>query len=183
MPYATPVEKYLNGLLHGKERSRRNVAVGVVAGRGRSGFAKRDFRPGNFVCEYEAVVRRKDGEVDWGELTNAELGLGCYCLDAVYDQVKYTFDATSKHNGPGRYINHARRHPNLLLMKPVMMGIPPKRRLRIGLIAKSHFKSGTELFFDYRIKDKDFPWLNSDAKKIGTTIDKGIKCIRYTLHS
>ena len=58
MPYATHMEKYFNRLLHGKERSRKSVAVGVVAGRGRSGFAKRDFRPGDFVCEYEAVVRR-----------------------------------------------------------------------------------------------------------------------------
>ena len=31
VPYATPMEKYLNGLLHGKERSRRNVAGDIIA--------------------------------------------------------------------------------------------------------------------------------------------------------
>ena len=69
-------------------------------------------------------------------------------------------------------------HPNTMhqgnvLKKPVMVGVPPKRRLRIGLVAKSFIKHGNELFFDYDIKDKNFSWLKSDAKKIGTTFDQG----------
>ena len=174
VPYATCKEKYLKGLLHGKKLSRRNVTIAFVAGRGRSAFASKTFNPGDFICEYEAVVRRKkDQEADWGEMTNAELGLGCYCLDVVYNQEAYTFDATSKHNARGRYINHARRNPNLLLMQPVMIGKPPKRQLRIGLVAKRQIKSGEELFYDYGIKDQQIPWLKSDAKKIATTLDKG----------
>lgn len=171
-PYATCKEKYLNGFLNGKQRSRRNVIVGFVKGRGRSGLAKRNFKPGDFVCEYEAIVRRKE-TVDWGEKTNAELGLGCYCLDVVYNQEAYTFDATSKHNAPGRYINHARKHPNLLLKQPVMIGKPPHQRLRIGLVAKGKINRGEEQFFDYGIRDKDIPWLKADAKLIGTTFHKG----------
>ena len=174
-PYASSKEKYLNGLLHGKKQSRRNVAIGFVEGRGRSGFAKRNFGPDDFVCEYEARVRKKKDGMDWDEITNEELALGCYCLDVMYDQQEYTFDATSKHNAPGRYINHARKHPNLILRKPVMIGRPPRRRLRIGLVAKCHIKQGAELFFDYGIKDDNFPWLQCDAKIIGTTFDKGIR--------
>ena len=162
----------MNGLLHGKRRSKRNVTIGFVQGRGRSAFAKKDFKPGDFVCEYKGVVRKKEKE-DWGESTNAELGLGCYCLDVVYKQEAYTFDATSKHNAPGRYINHARRNTNLILKQPVMVGTPPNRKLRVGLVAKHHIKSGEELFYDYGIKDPQIPWLKSDAKKIGTTIDEG----------
>ena len=162
----------MNGLLHGKRQSKRNVIIGFVQGRGRSAFAKKDFKPGDFVCEYKRVVRKKEKE-DWGESTNAELGLGCYCLDVVYKQEAYTFDATSKHNAQGRYINHARRNTNLIMKQPVMVGTPPNRKLRVGLVAKHHIKSGEELFFDYGIKDPKIPWLNSDAKKIGTTIDKG----------
>ena len=173
VPYATCKEKYLHGLLRGKKLSRRNVTIGVVPGRGRSAFASKSFKPGDFVCEYEAVVRKNDEEADWGEITNAELGLGCYCLDVTYNQEAYTFDATSKHNARGRYINHARRNPNLLLMQPVMVGKPPKRQLRIGLVAKHHIKAGQELFYDYGIKDDQIPWLKSDAKKICTTLDEG----------
>ena len=179
MPYASAKEKYLNGLLHGKRQSRRNVDIGFVDGRGRSGFARRDFRPDDFVCEYEARVRKKRDGTDWDEVTNEELGLGCYCLDVVYEQQQYTFDATSVHNAPGRYINHARRNPNLILKRPVMIGRPPKRRLRIGLVAKCHIKKGTELFFDYGIQDDDFPWLQCDAKKIGTTYDQGNQNLIY----
>ena len=29
-----------------------------------------------------------------------------------------------------------------------------------------------EILIDYGIKDKDLPWLKSDAKKIGTTLDQ-----------
>ena len=91
----------------------------------------------------------------------------------VYNQEAYTSDATSKHNAWGRYINHARRNTNLLLMHPVMIGKPPQRRLRVGLVAKCHIKSGEELFYNYGIKDQRIPWLKSDAKKIVTTLDKG----------
>ena len=58
------------------------------------------------MCEYHPVVRKKQ-RVDWAEMTSAELGLGCYCLDVEYNQEAYTFDTTSKHNAPGRYVNHA----------------------------------------------------------------------------
>ena len=85
----------------------------------------------------------------------------------------YTFDAASRHNAPGRYINHASRHSNLVLMQPVMIGKPPHRRLRIGLVAKRHIEA-RELFFNYGIwQDKDLPWLKTDAKIIGRTIDNG----------
>ena len=59
--------------------------------------------------QYEAVVRKKE-KIYWGEKTNAELGLGCYCLDVTYEGVAYKFNAVSKHNATGRYINHASCH-------------------------------------------------------------------------
>ena len=74
-----------------------------VKGRGRSAFAQRAFKAGEFVCEYRGVVRKKQGD-DWGDQRNASLGLGCYCLDATYKNVQYVFDATASINDPGRYI-------------------------------------------------------------------------------
>jgi len=102
-PYATTKEKYLNGLLKGPALSRRNVHIGYVVGRGRTAYAAKKFNAGDFVCEYGAVRRVKEsGQADKGEERNAELGLGCYCLDAPYNGVTYTFDAAPKHNDPGR---------------------------------------------------------------------------------
>ena len=51
--------------MSGSKVSRRNVEIATVEGRGRSGFAKRDFMPGDFVCEYSLVVREKV-DSDWG---------------------------------------------------------------------------------------------------------------------
>ena len=107
---------------------------------------------------------------DWGDERNASLGLGCYCLDAVFNNETYVFDATPSINDPGRCINHTRRNCNLVLQQPVKIGEPPNDHLRIGFVAKRDVKAGEELFFNYGIKDPDLPWLATDAKKIATTL-------------
>ena len=112
----------------------------MVEGHGRSAFAARSFKPGQYVCEYASLVR-KTTNPDWGEERNVELGIGCHCLDATYKGVKYTFDASARINEPGRYINHAGRNANLQKMPPVMIESLPKTRLRIGFVAKTHILS------------------------------------------
>ena len=142
----------------------------MVQGRGRSAFANQSFKPGQFVCEYASIVR-KATDPDWGEERNADLGVGCYCLDATYQGIQYTFDAGPRINDPGRYINHAAKNGNLQKMQPVMIGTPPNSRLRIGFVAKREIAKGDELFFDYGIRDKDISWLQDDAKSIAITLD------------
>ena len=168
---ATPAEKYMRGLLMGKDHSRQNVSVREVKCRGRSAFANKNFAPGDFVCEYASTVRIRSIP-DTFEERNEQLGIGCYCLDANFKGTMYTFDATNKLKDPGRYINHASRNCNLVKMKPVMVGIPPNNRLRIGFVAKMAIKKEEELFFDYGVRDPAIPWLVTDAKKVGTTISE-----------
>ena len=170
-PIATTKEKYLWGLLKGKEYSRANVIVKETQDRGRSAFAARQFKDGDFVCDYGGLVRKKVGE-DWGDERNASLGLGCYCLDAVYNNETFVFDATASINDPGRYINHARKNCNLILMPPVKIGEPPNSQLKIGLVAKRNIEYGEELFFNYGIKDSALPWLATDARKVATTLSQ-----------
>ena len=168
-PLATTREKYLWGLFKGKDYARGNIIVKEVQGRGRSAFAAKYFRGGDFVCDYGGVVREKLAQ-DWGDERNASLHLGCYCLDAVYNKVTYVFDATASINDPGRYINHASQNCNLTLMPPVMVGEPPNGHLQIGFVATSDIKAGEELFYNYGIKDPELPWLTTNAKKIATTV-------------
>ena len=66
----------------------------------------------------------------------ASMGLGYYCLDAVYENGTYALDATASINDPGRYINHARKNYKLAKMQPVMIGKPPNGQLRIGFVVK-----------------------------------------------
>ena len=108
-----------------------------------SAFAAKSFNAGDFVCEYKGVVRKKIAE-DWGDQRNASLGLGCYCLDAIYKRTTYVFDATASINDPGRYINHASKNYNLLKMPPVLIGEPPHAQLKIGFVARTE---GKDFFF------------------------------------
>ena len=109
------------------------------------------------------------------------LGLGCYCLDVTYDGKMYTFDATPTIKDPGRYINHASRNNNLVLMKPVMIGDKDCRRLRIGFSAKKAIQKGEELFFDYGIRKKDIPWTITDGKKFGSRWKQNRRSLRCPL--
>ena len=52
----------------------------------------------------------------------------------------YVFDATASINDPGRYINHARRICDLVLMPPVKIGVPLKSQLKISFVAKKTLK-------------------------------------------
>ena len=56
-------------------------------------YAAIDFKPGDFVCEYAACVKTTE-ESKQKDNMYGSLGIGCYCLDSVYDGAKITFDAT-----------------------------------------------------------------------------------------
>lgn len=164
---ATPAEKYRWGLAKGRQFSRSNVIVNLSSSsqRGRSAFAAKRFSPGDFVCEYRGIVKEKRQSF-LDESQYSEAGVGCYCLDVTFEGKQYTIDATFTINDPGRYINHASRNCNLILMRPVVTGMEDHRRLRIGFVAKNTIEKGDELFYDYGIRDKDLPWTVSDAKKM-----------------
>ena len=53
-------------------------------------------------------------------------------------------------------------------MPPIMIN----DRIRIGFVAKKEIKRGEELFFSYGVKDKTLPWLKTDARAAGTTLQK-----------
>ena len=161
---AYPVEKYRWGLAKGPTLSRSNVDVRMSV-RGRSAYAKRDFCPGDFVCEYRGVLKPKEESLQ-DEKQYEELGLGCYCLDVEYEGSTYTIDATDTINDPGRYINHASKNANLQKMRPVVTGKGKKRKPRVGFTALRHIKEGEELFFDYGIRNKELPWTYTDAKNL-----------------
>lgn len=166
-PLATTREKYLWGLYKGPGFSNKNVTIREVTGRDRSAFANRSFKSGDFVCEYRGVVRQRTSDKDWVDQRNASLGLGCYCLDVTFENEAYTIDATASINDPGRYINHASRNYNLLLMPPVKIGKPPNAKLRIGFVAKRDVRYGEELFFHYGLKnDPDLPWIAKMQRKL-----------------
>ena len=103
-------------ICQGERQNKRSERQGAVS------ICGKNFKPGDFICDYSEKKAKKD----WGEERNASLGIGCYCLDASYNNEDYVFDAAASINDPGRYINHASRNCNLILMQPAMIGEPPK---------------------------------------------------------
>ena len=55
-------------------------------------------------------------------------------------------------------------------MPPVMVGEALNGHLQIGFVATNPIKAGEELIYNSGIKDPELPWLNTDAKKISTTL-------------
>ena len=147
-------------MLKGRQHSRSNVLVRVRSDGERGAYAARPFNPGDFVCEYAACVKKTKDSKEEDNMYQT-LGVGCYCLDAVYNGEKITFDATATINDPGRYINHASKNQNLQLMQPIFVA----GKVRIGFVAKTTICKGDELYFDYGIRRKDIVWLTTDAKK------------------
>ena len=113
--------------------------------RGWSAYAKRDFWPGDFVCEYRGVLKSKSESLQ-DEQEYRELGIGCYCLDVQYQGSTFTIDAIDIINDPACYINHASKNANLQKMCPVVTGVGKRRKPRVGFTAV--IQKGDELFFD-----------------------------------
>jgi len=168
-PLATPREKYLWGILKGRDISRRNVIDKCVNdGRGRSAFAAKSFYAGDFVCKYRGFVQKTTHD-DWGDKRNASLDLGSYCYDVTYNN--YVIDVTASINDPGRYIDHASKNYNLQTMPPVQIEEPPDEELRVGFVAIRDIKYGEDLFFNYGIKalngrQKGGNYLRSDRQQV-----------------
>ena len=141
-PLATPSESYLWGLLKGKGYSRSNVIVRTIDNHQKGAYATKDFHAGQFVCEYGSSVAMVE-ETDEKRK---------YCLFATYQGQQYVFDATSRVNDPGRYIQNAIRNANVKQMPPVLIGDHHHQRLRIGFVASRDIKAGEQLMFDYRCK-------------------------------
>lgn len=56
---ATPKERYLHGMLRGKQLSRSNVQVKMRSDGQRGAYAAKLFKPGDFICEYAACVKKQ----------------------------------------------------------------------------------------------------------------------------
>ena len=52
----------------------------------------------------------------------------------------------------------------------IMVGESLSQRLRIGFVARQSIARGEELFFNYGVKDKNLPWLTTNAKEVATTL-------------
>ena len=54
-----PAERYFHGHSKGKKFSRANLKIVEVPGRGRGAIAAKNFKTGDFVCEYASCVKPK----------------------------------------------------------------------------------------------------------------------------
>jgi SET domain-containing protein len=147
-------EKMILGMMSADEHSiKSNFLVKEVKDRGRSVFARKQFKKGDFVIEYKGVCTKFD-QGDY--LKNAQLYHKnqelSYCLEFWYNGERYCIDATRdyEHN-ISRLINHV-RNPNLKLFlsfrfRPLV--ISREENPRIAMFAAKDIDEGEELFWNY----------------------------------
>ncbi|XP_052103267.1 uncharacterized protein LOC127736722 [Mytilus californianus] len=147
--YFTAAECMLAGLnMEDKEFINSNFYVKKVRKRGRSVFAKRAFKKGDYVMEYKGICKmyteKEFLSTQMMYESNEELS---YCLEFTFQNQKYYIDATREYDyGIARLINHA-RNPNIKLFRPVL--VETDKLPRIAMYAATNISAGEELFWDY----------------------------------
>lgn len=125
--------------------------------KGRSVFAGRQFKAGEFICKYEGELCSYSVFRDRIPVYN-NLGFGSYILEFKFKEKRWAIDATKEDGTLGRLINHSRLLNNIKPVVGVKDEIPYVYFVAIRTILK-----GEELLYDYSDKSKTskiaFPWL------------------------
>lgn len=106
-------------------------------------YATADIERGVFICEYGGRYIKTKREALKIESNYV------FLLDTGG-----AWDATPEDSGIGRYINHSRLRPNL-----IVRGVRIKRRKHIFFYAARKIRKGEELLYDYGWRDVTISWL------------------------
>lgn len=145
----TACEKMIFGMQTENENTLLSkFTVREIKGRGRSVFARKKFKKGEYVIEYKGVCTKFDPNA---YLKNSEMyGKNrelSYCLEFWFSGEKYCIDATREYElNISRLINHV-RNPNLKLFRPLKINIDEIPR--VAMFAVKDIKEGDELFWNY----------------------------------
>jgi histone-lysine N-methyltransferase SETD8 len=128
-------------------RIREGLEDGLVKSEeGEKGFGirtTREFRQGEFVCEYSGELVSKACAVERELAYAADLAAGCYMYYFAFQNQEWCVDATVCGRF-GRLINHSARHGNLVTRALAVDGIP-----RLCFFARRALRCGEELLYDY----------------------------------
>ena len=154
------VDRMKDGLRKWRDgQGRDNFLVVQHPERGRGVVATVDFAADSFVLEYEFHLRTAKEAKEQESLYKVE-GLGCYVINADWEQEAVCLDGTTRFDTLGRLVNHARVEPNLDHFH--LVEVEPGHGPRLALFSTRFIPRGEELMWDYGFKgeEKDYPWIN-----------------------
>ena len=91
--------------------------------KGRSVFARKNIRRGEFICKYDGKLC-SCGVLCKNQKEYEKLGAGSYILEFKFKEKQWAIDATLEDGSIGRLINHSKKFKNV---KPVVgqeQGVP-----------------------------------------------------------
>ena len=142
-------------------------AVHLGPPKGRGVITQQDIAKGDFVCEYRTYKVYQANSSEEKRLAEEYKlnGEGSFVVYTAYPTAseRLCFDATRRYRDVARLINHSPK-PNLRLFKPLHLW----GKWRIGLYAGVDIVKGSELTFDYGVREKK--WMKVRAM---TTVSCG----------
>ncbi|KAM7368620.1 hypothetical protein PAMP_012943 [Pampus punctatissimus] len=138
-------------------KSKAEIKVQYIEGKGRAVFATRCFQKGEYVVEYHGdllhITDAKKREAEYAQ----NPATGCYMYYFQYLCKTYCVDATKETDRMGRLINHS-KNGNCQTKLHDINGVP-----HLILVASRHIDEGEELLYDYGDRSKAsiaaHPWL------------------------
>ena len=191
----TSAEQMLKGLRRGKKHYRKNVDVCIHPERGRTLVARRKFKSGTFIVEYEADFIDAEEGARREEMYAANRE-GSFVISTTWQGTRICFDATRRFNAPARLINHA-RGGNVKVFRPLQVKV--NERPQLAMYAARPVAKGDELFWDYGLSSGETEWAsfrcpkyprfsqtetrleNIDSGDVNTDVEPSVVCRRRRL--
>ena len=151
----TPLEKVIQGLRNNPDGE--GLIINTTK-EGRGVFTTRQMQPGDFVIEYVGELLFDRGEIEKREEMYDDNGEGCYVIHTTWgmDCKPCVVDPTRLYTNAAKFINH-KINGNIRPHRLVKVNTDEQPRL--GMVAARHIAPGTQLYWDYGVRDKDIPWL------------------------
>ncbi|XP_012943091.1 uncharacterized protein LOC101853192 [Aplysia californica] len=178
-PKLTRVEKLTQGLLEHPDDVKARFMIKEDGEKGRGVFLRVPvLKKDSFVLEYEGEIISRQ-EAQRREQLYSVNEEGCFIMDFVFQDKRWSIDGTREFGSISRLLNHS-RNPNIQFHPPIIVDLNGSQPPRIAAYALRDIYKGEEIVFDYGVHDKRLSWLKN--KENGYALDSDSSDDEPTFH-